>query len=394
MGRLLIVAGEASSSLYAQRLLEHWRSQGIEHQAFGIGSQAMEDLGFRRLGKSEEMAVVGLQEVIRHFPLIRSVYNALLDECDRQKPDVALLMDYPDFNLRLAKDLKKRGIRVVYYISPQVWAWRRGRVNLIKKVVDRMLVLFPFEEPFYREYGVEARFVGHPLLDEIAMRSSGDGKRQAQRQKYGIKGDEVILGLMPGSRESELRNHLKEQLAAAEIVVRRNPKVRPVLLCAPTIDRSRLAQAVAEASAGGASASVQIVRDEPLDMIELTDVVLVASGTATLMVGLMEKPMVIMYRMNPLTAWLAKRLVKHTRFFGMVNLILEREVARELFQEAASPEGMAREIEALLPQSVRETKSHELAELKERLGSRGATARVADCLAPFLNAAALTASAT
>lgn len=121
-GRVLIVAGEASSSLYAQRLLEHWKADGVSRDVFGIGSRAMEDLGFRRLGKSEEMAVVGLSEVIKHFPLIRRVYNSLLEECDRQKPDFALLMDYPDFNLRLAKDLKKRGIKVVYYISPQVWA--------------------------------------------------------------------------------------------------------------------------------------------------------------------------------------------------------------------------------------------------------------------------------
>ncbi len=187
-GRVLIVAGEASSSLYAQRILEQWQSLGKSVDAFGIGSQSMEKLGFRRLGKSEEMAVVGLSEVIKHFPLIRRVYNSLLAECDRLQPDFALLLDYPDFNLRLAKDLKARGIKVIYYISPQVWAWRRGRVNLIRKVVDEMLVLFPFEESFYREHGVKATFVGHPLLDELELRRGASSSEQrVRRERYGIQ---------------------------------------------------------------------------------------------------------------------------------------------------------------------------------------------------------------
>jgi lipid-A-disaccharide synthase len=384
VGRVLIVAGEASSSLYAQRLMELWQERardGTEgaHDLFGIGSREMEALGFRRLGKSEEMAVVGLQEVIKHFPLIRRVYNSLLAECDRLKPDFALLLDYPDFNLRLAKDLKKRGIRVVYYVSPQVWAWRTGRVKIIREVVDEMLVLFPFEEPFFRKHGVQSTFVGHPLLDELAGRPEKSKElSMVNRERFGVKPDEIVLGLMPGSRSSELKSHLREQLTAAELLVRRYPKVRPFLLCAPTIERERLQEAMAEMSI-----SVQIIKEEPLDMIELSDIVLVASGTATLMVGLLAKPMVIMYRMNALTAWFAKKLVKHTRFFGMVNLIMEREVARELFQERASPEEMASELEKLLDPVVREAKSRELLELRSRLGTVGATERVAERLKLF-----------
>ena len=384
MARVLIVAGEASSSLYAQRLIELWQERGEKYDLFGIGSREMEALGFKRLGKSEEMAVVGLQEVIKHFPLIRRVYNALLAECDREKPDFALLLDYPDFNLRLAKDLKKRGIRVVYYISPQVWAWRTGRVNLIREVVDEMLVLFPFEEPFYKSHGVQSTFVGHPLLDELIRRpEKSKAQLMTARERFGVSDDEIILGLMPGSRESELKSHLREQLQAAEILVRRNSKVRPFLLCAPTIERERLAEAV-----GLMSMPVQIIKEEPLDMIELSDIVLVASGTATLMVGLLAKPMVIMYRMNAITAWFAKKLVKHTKFFGMVNLIMDREVSRELFQEQASPKEMAAELEKLIPESARAAKSKELLELRSRLGKVGATIRVADRLKLFFAGAA------
>lgn len=377
MSRVLIVAGEASSSLYAQRLIEHWKREGRTVETFGIGSRSMESLGFRCLGRSEEMAVVGLMEVIRHFPLIRRVYHSLLEECDRAKPDVALLLDYPDFNLRLAKDLKKRGIKVVYYISPQVWAWRRGRVKLIKKVVDEMLVLFPFEETFYREHGVKAAFVGHPLLDELDHLSKDV---ELSRQRFGLKKDELVLGLMPGSRESELKNHLTEQLSAAELLTRRYPKIRAVLLCAPTIERERL-----QAAASDISTPIQIIKSEPFEMIGVCDFLLVASGTATLMVGLLEKPMVIMYRMSAITAWFARRLVKHTRFFGMVNLVMDREVARELFQEEASAAGMATELEKFVDDGVRRAKMIELKELKARLGTQGATERVAAALAPYLN---------
>lgn len=378
-GRVLIVAGEASSSLYAQRILESWQSAGRKIDAFGIGSREMEALGFRRLGKSEEMAVVGLSEVIKHFPLIRRVYHSLLEECDRAKPDFALLLDYPDFNLRLAKDLKKRGIKVVYYISPQVWAWRRGRVKLIKKVVDEILVLFPFEETFYREHGMKVSFVGHPLLDELVRRDAERNSNPAlRREKFGIQPFETVLGLMPGSRESELKHHLQDQLAAAELLAKRYPQVRPVLLCAPTIERERL-----QGEVSNLAVPVQIIKADPLDMIEMCDLLLVASGTATLMVGLLEKPMVIMYRMSPITAWFAKRLVTHTKYFGMVNLILEKEAMRELFQEAASPEGMATELEQLLDENIRRDKVVDLKHLKEKLGAVGATSRVVSRLEEY-----------
>ncbi len=379
MSRVLIVAGEASSSLYAQRLLEYWKSEGRQVNAFGIGSLAMESIGFTRLGRSEELAVVGLTEVIKHFPLIRRTYNSIVDECRRNPPDFALLLDYPDFNLRLARDLKKIGIRVVYYISPQVWAWRKGRVQLIRRVVDEMLVVFPFEERFYRDEGVPVSFVGHPLLDELARRDGAPEKTISQaRLKFGLAPSEFVLGLMPGSRQSELRSHLREQILAAQLLSRKYPKIRCVLLCAPTIERNQLVEAIADSTL-----PIQILRDEPMAMIQACDLILVASGTATLMVGLMEKPMVIMYRMRPLTAWLAKRLVKSTAFFGMVNLIMGREVVPELFQERASPEGMAQALDVLMDPGQSQRMREELAELKTLLGSAGATGRVAQQLAKY-----------
>lgn len=378
MDSVLIVAAEASSSLYAQRLLQAWKKAGREVSAFGIGSRSMEAEGFECLGRSEEMAVVGLQEVLKHLPHIKKVFYSLLEEAEKRKPKFALLLDYPDFNMRLAKELEKRGVKVVYYISPQVWAWRTGRVKKIKKTVDHMLVLFPFEEPFYKEYGVKVDFVGHPALDELST-AGDESERKIHRNKFGLADDDIVLGLMPGSRNSEIEHHLRSQLDAASLLVKRNPKVRPVLMVAPTLEREQLTRAM-----GDVSFPIQIVKENPLDMIALADVILVASGTATLMVGLMEKPMVIMYRMNAITAWFARRLVTKTPFFGMVNLIMNREIVPELFQEEASPEGMAREIESIIGDPARQKQMiTDLRQMKDKLGSKGATGRVRQLLEPY-----------
>lgn len=375
---VMIVAAEASSSLYAQRLLQEWQRSGRQVAAFGIGSRDMEKLGFQCLGRPEDMAVVGLQEVIRHFPLIRRVFNGLLEEAERRKPKFALLLDYPDFNLRLAKELKKRGVKVIYYISPQLWAWRTGRVKVIRKYVDHMFVLFPFEESFYRKHGIKVDFVGHPALDELPQIPS-DAERRMRRNRFGLYDEDIVLGLMPGSRDSEIEHHLREQLRAAALVRASEPRVRPVLMVAPTLERERLQQAM-----GTVSFPIQMIKENPLDMIALADVVLVASGTATVMVGLMEKPMVIMYRMTALTAFLAKRLVTKTPFFGMVNLIMNRQVVPELFQEDANPRRMADEILNLIrdPAEYDRVKA-DLRQMKERLGRQGATGRVAGLLEAY-----------
>ena len=380
---IMMIAAEASSSLYAQRILELWKREGREVSAFGIGSREMEKLGFECIGRSEDMAVMGIQEIVKHLPHIRRVYKALLAEADIRKPKVAVLMDYPGFNLRIAKDLKKRGIKVVYYISPQIWAWRQGRVHGIRKVVDKMLVLFPFEEPFYKEHNVPVEFVGHPLLDELPNLQTAPEAAELHRlhrERFGILENEIVLGLMPGSRRSEIQHHLQIQLQAAAIVVRKNPNVRPVLMVAPTLDREELRAALETVSF-----PIRMIQESPIEMISLADVILVASGTATLMVGLMAKPMVIMYLMNPITAWLAKRLVTKTKFFGMANLIMNARVVPELFQEEANPEALAAELLKVIDDKQERARvAGELAELRNRLGSRGATGRVAKVLAEYL----------
>lgn len=377
---VLIVAAEASSSIYAQRLLEYWKKNDVNVHAFGIGSESMRKEGFDVLGRSEDLAVVGLQEVVAHFPLIRKTFHSLVDEAQKRKPKFALLLDYPDFNLRLAKKLKALGIPVIYYISPQVWAWRTGRVNLIRKVVDHILVLFPFEEEFYRKNNVKVSFVGHPLLDELNRETFDKEVRKERRQRYSVGENDFVLGLMPGSRRSEIKHHLQVQLDTVRELMKTQPQIRPFLLVAPSLDRDELSEMIT-----GRDIPIQIVKDEPTRMVQLTDAILCASGTATLMVGLMEKPMVIMYRMNSLTAFVAKKLVKHTKFFGLVNLIMDERVVPELFQEQANPKDMANELSRYITDKEHRLNTEKkLKEVKQRLGEHGATEKVAKVLSSYL----------
>ncbi len=377
--KILIVAAEASSCLYAQRLLEHWRAQDKKIEAFGIGDQAMAELGFECLARAEDLAVVGIQEIFAHWSEIKKAFYDLVEAVETRKPQVVLLMDYPGFNLRLAKKLKALGVPVVYYISPQVWAWKQGRVKLIRQVIEKMLVVFPFEVDFYKKFGMDVQFVGHPLLDELKPAYFDAQARRLRRSKYGIGDNEIVLALMPGSRRSELKNHLKTQLTVARRLRERFAHVKPVLFVAPNFTVEQIQEWL-----GDLDFSLIVVKDEPFAMIDLADVVLCASGTATLMVGLLEKPMVIMYKMNAFSAFLAKRFVKSTKYFGLINLVLDRLVVPEVFQEQAESDNLVKLLgEMIASESMRREIQAELKPAKDRLGSRGATERVAKALAVY-----------
>ncbi|PWU13741.1 MAG: lipid-A-disaccharide synthase [Bdellovibrio sp.] len=378
--QVLIVAAEASSGLFAQRLLEYWQAQGKDLQAFGVGTEAMEKIGFDRLGKSEDMAVVGAAEILEHFSHLKAVFNRLVEEAARRQPRLAIVMDYPEFNLMLAKKLDQLGIPVVYYVSPQVWAWRRGRVQTIKKYCRKVLLLFPFEIPFYESKGVPYEFVGHPILDELSQEYFDEASVRLHRRRYGIADDERVVGLMPGSRKGEIRQHLQIQLAVARQLVAKDGKIRILLMVAPSLGTEFI-----QSQLGEINFPLVLIKDEPFAMISLADFVLVASGTATLMVGLLEKPMVIMYKMKVLTGWFARLVVRGVRFFGIVNLILGREVVPERWQSGANP----RELSDLMWRYFDDplhavTIRQELRQLKTRLGEKGATARVAKVLEEFL----------
>lgn len=375
----MIVAAEASSSLFAQRLLEHWKKTEPSLKAFGVGNQAMENLGFQRFGKAEEMAVVGVAEVIEHYSHLKKIFNSLVEEAKRRRPAVVVLMDYPEFNLMLAKKLHELDIPVVYYISPQIWAWRKGRVKTIKKYCQKMFVLFPFEEKFYHTAGVPVEFVGHPLLDELDPKFENPQYRKVERNRRGIGDNDVVLGLMPGSRKSELDRHLDTQIEVARQLMQEFVNLRVVFLVAPSFSREQI-----QSRLENVRFNYMILQDEPFEMINLTDMILVASGTATLQVGLLKKPMVIMYKLKWMT-WIVAMLIVHgVKFFGIVNLILDREVIPERLQHKANVNELVRLLRRYIVDGAhRDQVISDLGTIRSLLGSKGATERVASALKKY-----------
>lgn len=372
----MIVAAEASSAHYALKLMQHWKSKGKDYEYFGVGSDDMEKAGFERFGKSEDMAVVGISEIIAHYSHLKGVFNKLVEAAKERRPEVVVVMDYPEFNLMLSKKLHAMGLKVYYYISPQVWAWRKGRVETIKKFCKKAFLLFPFEVDFYKSRNVPHEFVGHPLLDELDPDLLDPVKISFNREKFGVTKNEKILALMPGSRRSELDQHFEIQLEVARRLLKKHENLRLAILVAPTIRKEQMVERLENFKS-----PYILLQDDPNKMISLADFVLVASGTATLMVGLLQKPMVIMYKMKWSTGLIAKVLIRGVKFFGLVNLILGREVVPERMQSAANPDELFQLIDRYLTDEPYRLKVIEdLKKIPQYLGDKGATTRVAQAL--------------
>lgn len=375
----MIIAAEASSAHYAQKLIEYWRIAGKDYNFFGVGSNSMEQIGFERFGKSEEMAVVGAAEIIAHYSQLKGIFNRLVEEAKKRKPQVVILMDYPEFNLMLAKKLHAMGIKCFYYISPQVWAWRKERVQTIKKYCEKAYLLFPFEAEFYKSRHVPYEFVGHPLLDEFSEELLDPVKIQYNREKYGIKKEERLLALMPGSRRGELNQHLDIQLEVARRLLKKYDYLRLAIFVAPTISKNEMLDRL-----DNFKSSYILLQEDPNKMISLADYVLVASGTATLMVGLLQKPMVIMYKLKWLTGLFGKLFIR-VKFFGLVNLILDKEVVPERKQSDANPDELFRLMDRYISDPIYTSRVvDELKKIPAHLGEKGATQRVAKSLETYL----------
>lgn len=361
--KLLIVAGEVSGDLHGARLVDELRRVVPDLVCFGLGGVRLQAAGVRLLGQSSEISVVGLVEAIKVLRRARRLFHRILEEVDRVKPATAVLIDSPDFNLRLARALKRRGVKVVYYVSPQVWAWRSGRVRSIARDVDRMLVLFGFEEEWYRGRGVEAVHVGHPLVDEVPVLP----------QAWDLAGEApYAVALLPGSRVSEVETLLPLLLGAAERLAGRFP-VELRLIQAPDLPESVIARALRDCPL-----AVRIVRRHRLREIAGSHLALCASGTATLEVGLARTPMVVVYKVK---AWsyMLGRLAIRVPHISLVNLVLRGRVVPELIQDEASPSDIARAGSELIEDAdVRARMRARLSELRRELGESGASRRAAE----------------
>ena len=368
---VMMVAGEASADLHGAELVKELKARGTD-DIFGVGGPAMRALGFEARHPAEAISVAGLTEVVFALPRLIRMLGDLVELAVDKRPDVVVLIDLPDFNLRLAKRLKKRGFKVVYYISPQLWAWRKKRVELIKRYVDRMLVILPFEEAFYRSHQVSVDFVGHPLVEEIEeVMSSSDARRHFSL----LPGDEV-LALLPGSRRKEVERLLPTMLESFQRLRQIKPKLIALIPVASTLQESDLrAQAPA-----GTLEGVRFVREQAPEVVRASNAAIVCSGTSTLQTALLHTPMVIVYRVSWLTFAILKRLVK-VAHIGLVNLIAGKRLVPELIQKDCSPEQIVDAVSPLLHETPERQRMLEGFEsLQATLGEPGVSKRVTDIL--------------
>ncbi len=367
--QIMIVAGEASGDMHGAKLVAAMREQAPDLAVCGIGGPALAGQGVEILYDSAQLAVVGIVEVLSHLGFIREAMHALEKRLREQPPRLLILIDYPDFNLILAKKAKRLGIPVFYYISPQVWAWRSGRVKTIKKLVDRLAVILPFEKEFYRQRGMNVDFVGHPLMDTVQTTRT----REDYLQSLGIAPESTVIGILPGSRRREIAGMLPVFLAAARLIQARLGKPVFLLPLAPTLSEDDLlAHGLAEAGI-----EVRVVREERYELMAACNAVMAASGTVSLELAILDVPMVVSYRVSPLTYFLGRRLIK-VQYASLVNLVAGREVVEELLQEEAVPEKIAAATVRLVTnQAERTLMLAGLAEVRELLGGAGASVRAA-----------------
>jgi lipid-A-disaccharide synthase len=383
MTTLLVVAGEASGDLHGAEILAALKRLRPDVRIIGVGGAKMTPFLDEKMADVSSLGVVGFFEVVRHLPQILKLEKKILKTAAEKNIDAALLIDYQSFNLRLAKALRKQrpSMRLCQYVCPQVWAWKEGRIPVLGSTLDTLYCLFDFEPPLFKNYPVEAICLGHPLVDLVKPETG----RDAFFAETGLAPDKPLVALLPGSREGELKRMLPVMLGLVQKWVQleaesKNQPLQWVLPLAPTLS-------VNEVSAAIGGLPIKIVENKNYAARAYADAALVCSGTATLETAILGTPFAILYRMNPLTLAIARRLVK-IKYFGLANVLAGREIARELLQEEVSPGGLYRELMRLLDPANAMAIRKELTLVKERLGQPGAAERVAQHLAsgiiPFL----------
>ncbi len=379
---IFIVAGEASADRYGARLVHRLRStpRGARLRFIGTGGDMMAEEGVRLLCHVRDLAHIGPREALAHLGQYWRTYRSLVELARKHKPAVALLLDFPDFNLRLAKKLKRAGVPVIYYISPQLWAWRRGRVRAVQKYVDEMLVILPFEEEFYRRHGVKVEFVGHPILEEFAPNYNRDDFLR----RYDLDPARRTVALLPGSRRKEVDYILPDFLSAARLVAGRTG-AQCLVSVAPTIHVDHVSSIARRVLGGdGSELGFRLVQADSRDILANSDFGLVKSGTSTLEAALVGTPFLIAYRLSQASWIVGKKLIR-TPFKGLVNLIAGAEVVPEFMQGEATPEALSDAALEYLekPEKAQAMKSR-LAKIREMLSVRCASESVAAAVCNYL----------
>jgi lipid-A-disaccharide synthase len=371
--RIMISCGEASGDLYAGALATELRQRVPDVDIFGFGGPRFRAAGGTLLGEFSRFSVTGLTEALRVLPRSFAMLRRLVAEARERRPDVFVAIDFPDFNFRLMAQLRALGIPIVYYVSPQLWAWRPGRMQTMKAGVDRVLVIFPFEEEIYRRADVSAQFVGHPLVD---LARPGQPRSSFLRDR-GLIPEAPTVALLPGSRRNELERIVPTMVAALPLIRANVPDVQFTVACAPNVEDWQFAPLM---TAGEGLNRPVLVHDRADDVIASSDVAITASGTATVQCALHERPMVVVYRLSPLTYRLGKPFVKIDTY-AMPNLVAGHRIVPELIQDDFTPQRVADETVAFLTDRMRHARTREaLRRVREQLGAPGASGRAADAV--------------
>jgi lipid-A-disaccharide synthase len=365
---IMLVVGEASGDMHGASLVKALLKRDPNLTFFGVAGDQLQRTSFETLFTVSKLTGMGLLELAGNIKNIMAAYRLLRRTLRTRRPSLLILIDFPEFNLRLARLAKKLGVPVLYYVSPQVWAWRRGRVREIAHVVDKMAVVFPFEVEFYERHHVPVEFVGHPLLDVVRVSQ----KRESILSELGLDKERPVIALLPGSRRKEIAYHLPVMIAAAT-ELKRVEQAQFFCVRASTLDRAELQKELDRAGF-----VIPIVEGERYNAVNAADLVWAASGTATLETALLEKPTIVIYRVSWVTYWLARLLVK-IKYIGIANILAGKRIVPELVQSDLSPKRLVQESQAILnDHDARRTMIANLRMLREQLGAPGAATRVAD----------------
>ena len=373
-----MVAGEASGDLHGAHLMEaiHQIDPGI--QFLGVGGENLERKGMKILYPSHSLSVVGITEALFKLKTVLKTLGGLKESLDREKPNLIILIDFPEFNLRLAKVAHQKGIPVLYYISPQVWAWRPGRVKLIAQRVKKMIVFFPFEVPLYKAAGVDVEWVGHPLLDIVKPTLS----REAAFKQFGLDPKQRTIGLLPGSRVHEVERLLPPLLASAELLQKEISGLQFIIPLASGLNEKTFSPWMSNSPV-----PVKLIEGWTYDVMNISELLITASGTATLEGAILGKPMIIVYKVSLLSSWVGRALIR-VNHIGLVNLVAGKEIAPELIQGDVTPERIAEEVLRILKDSaLRQRITEAMAQVRQNLGEPGAAQRAARIIISMLRAA-------
>jgi lipid-A-disaccharide synthase len=376
MKRVMIIAGEASGDLHAAKLVREVKEKNRDVSFYGIGGKNMVEAGVDALVDSAELAVVGLFEVLAHWNTISGALKKMQHLLRTDPPDLLVLTDYPDFNLRLAKTAKECGVKVLFYISPQVWAWRQKRVFKIRKLVDMMAVVFPFEETFYKKYNVPVRFVGHPLVDEINVTNN----KTALKNEFFLDDNKPVIGLFPGSRRSEIKRLLPTIVECAKKIVAEKPDAQFIIPVASTLKEEDLL-----AYFDSVELDMRVISERSHDVMSVCDAVITVSGTVTLELALLQIPMVVINKISKLSYFIVTRTLKLDHI-ALCNIVADKRVVPELIQNNATVDKISTELLHLLDDEEQRSKIiSEFSTLKEKLSNSETQVELSDLLIEMLD---------